>query len=86
MREIKKSIDKELLKLGFNPDAREFKPHLTLGRVKWVNDKNYLRDVVSRDKDTFFQEIKVNEIIFYESILRAEGPVYKPIEKFILPE
>ncbi len=86
MHEIKEYIDKELLKMGFNPDAREFKPHLTLGRVKWINDKNNLREVVNQDKDTFFQELRINEIIFYESILKAKGPIYKPIEKFLLPD
>jgi 2'-5' RNA ligase len=85
LRQIKQYIDKEMLKLGFNPDAREFKPHLTLARIKWLEDKKKLKEMVLDYKDHYFQSVNINEIIFYESILRPEGPVYKPIEKFVLP-
>lgn len=84
MKEIKENIDKEMLKLGFNPDAREFKPHLTLARIKWIKDKQKLRKLVLDHKDQFFQEVHINEVIYYESILKPEGSEYKPIEKFIL--
>ena len=85
LAEIKKQVDKEMLKMGFNPDAREFKPHLTLARIKWINNKDKLKNLVLEHKDQYFQDVTINEIIFYESILRAEGPEYKPIEKFLLP-
>ena len=83
--DVKELIDKEMLKLGFNPDAREFKPHLTIGRIKWIDDKEKLKNIVMKNEDLYFQETKINEIIFYESILKPEGPVYKPIEKFLFP-
>src|SRR5688572_28047654 len=32
-------LDAELGKLGFPPETRDFRPHLTLGRIKFVGDK-----------------------------------------------
>jgi 2'-5' RNA ligase len=85
LRQIKEYIDKEMLKIGFNPDAREFKPHLTISRIKWVDDKDKLKKLVKEHEDVFFEDQTIREITFYESILRPEGPEYKPIEKFALP-
>jgi len=72
--------------LGFPRDEREFRPHLTMARLKWINDKEKLKDLLETYKNEDFQEVKINEVIYYESILKPSGPVYKPIEKFILPD
>ncbi len=85
LKEIKLAIDKQMLQLGFNPDAREFKPHLTMARIKWINNKDKLKSLLSEYRDELFQYANIDEIIYYESILKESGPEYKPIEKFILP-
>ena len=86
MKEIKEKIEKEMVALGFPADEREFKPHLTLARIKWLNDKENLKGLLEEYKDEDFQQVKINEIIYYESILKPRGPEYKLIEKFILPD
>jgi 2'-5' RNA ligase len=86
MKDIKERIDEEMVALGFPRDEREFRPHLTMARLKWINDKKKLKDLLETHKNEDFQEVKINEVIFYESILKPGGPVYKPIEKFILPD
>jgi len=86
MKDIKERIDEEMVALGFPRDEREFRPHLTMARLKWINDKEKLKDLLETYKNEDFQEVKINEVIYYESILKPSGPVYKPIEKFILPD
>ena len=86
MKEIKERIEKEMVALGFPADEREFRPHLTLARIKWLDDKENLKGLLGDYKDEDFQQVKINEIIYYESILKPTGAEYKPIEKFILPD
>jgi RNA 2',3'-cyclic 3'-phosphodiesterase len=66
---------------GFEIEGRQFKPHLTLGRVKSVRDTENLKTVLERDKDNQFQIVHVSEVILFESILTQTGPIYKPLGK-----
>jgi RNA 2',3'-cyclic 3'-phosphodiesterase len=66
--------------LGIKIEEREFKPHLTLGRVKFLSDTDNLKVLLSKFENVKFQDVIVDEIIYYESILRPEGPEYKPLQ------
>ena len=81
---LKKSIDIQLVEMGFNADNRPFKPHLTLGRIKYASNKNLLKNLVKDYENTQLGTIKINEIIFYESELTRSGPIYTPIKKIML--
>jgi 2'-5' RNA ligase len=63
---------------------RPFKPHLTLGRIKYLNDKLALKTIIDKYQDIEIQKVTVNEIIIYESILRQTSPLYKPLTKIRL--
>ena len=79
------NIIAEGLKLnGFKIEERQFKPHLTLGRVKSVRDTENLKTVLERYKDNQFQIVHVSEVILYESILMQTGPIYKALGNFVL--
>jgi 2'-5' RNA ligase len=69
---------------GFKFEERQFNPHITLGRVKSIKDTEALKSAVDRYQNAFIQEVRVSEVILYESILKPTGPVYKPIGKFSL--
>jgi 2'-5' RNA ligase len=84
LKSIKISIDEKMKPLGFQPDNREFKPHLTLARIKWLNDKNTLSKMLEENESEFFQQADINQIVYYESILKSTGPVYRVIEKYPL--
>jgi len=69
---------------GINIEDRLFKPHLTLGRIKYLKTGNALKELIEKYRDTEIQKVPVNEVILYESILLQSGPVYKPVSKFKL--
>jgi 2'-5' RNA ligase len=69
---------------GFIVEERQFKPHLTLGRVKSVKDTENLKIVLERYRDTEFQRVHAKEVILFESILMSTGPLYKPLGKYPL--
>lgn len=69
---------------GFILEDRSFKPHLTLGRIKYLKDIETLRHLLDKYKDTLILKIDVSEVILFESILKQTGPVYNPICRFHL--
>lgn len=69
---------------GFNIEERQFKPHVTIGRIKSIKNIESFRSAISRYQDTFFQEVPVCEVILFESILRPEGSVYRELGRFNL--
>ncbi|GET26748.1 RNA 2',3'-cyclic phosphodiesterase [Prolixibacter sp. NT017] len=69
---------------GFEGEERAFRPHLTLGRVKWLKEAENLKKILDDYREVVFHRIVVNEVVFYESILKPAGPVYRPIQKFSL--
>ncbi len=81
---LKKAIDNEMVKLGFEPDNREFKPHLTIGRIKFIKHKDRLKNLVLENEDKFFDRLRISELIYFESVLHPQGPEYIPIEKYKL--
>jgi len=78
--ELQKKIDNELLRLGFKKE-KEFEPHLTLARVKFIKDKIKFNE--------FIKNIKVEKLEFdfdnfklIKSTLTRNGAVYEEIEKY----
>ncbi|MEK6831014.1 MAG: RNA 2',3'-cyclic phosphodiesterase [Nanoarchaeota archaeon] len=79
--ELQKSIDEKLSNL-FNLENR-FMSHITIARVKQVNDK---RKLIENLENMRYKKIKFSIDSFYlmESELRPRGPIYKKIEKYRL--
>lgn len=69
---------------GFKTEDRLFRPHITIGRIKFLRDPGALRLAVEKYNDSEIQKVKVKEVILYESILKPTGPVYKPLGIFRL--
>jgi 2'-5' RNA ligase len=74
----------EMEPLGFVKDRQNFVPHLTLGRIKYVDDKNRFFELIKSYREVPVSTEKVKEIILYESLLSRSGPTYKIIDKFQL--
>ena len=69
-------------KLGFLRDRQNFVPHITLGRIKELCEKQYFQKVVSGIEQKSYIRQDVNEIILFQSILRPEGAVYKALKVY----
>jgi 2'-5' RNA ligase len=70
--------------LNIKMEDRPFNPHLTIGRIKHLNDKEVLKSLTGRFQNSEIQIVPVNDVILYESILLPLGPVYNPLTKFSL--
>ncbi|MFW5781072.1 MAG: RNA 2',3'-cyclic phosphodiesterase [Bacteroidota bacterium] len=80
---LKKHIDPLMEARGLEQEDRPFKPHLTLGRIKHLGDREKLKALLQKHAQ-MFQKVMVNEFIYYESVLTPDGPVYKEIGKYRL--
>jgi 2'-5' RNA ligase len=65
--------------IGIVIEERQFKPHLTIGRVKRLKNRSTLERLIGQFGKTVFQEVSVSEVVFYESILQQSGPLYLPL-------
>jgi 2'-5' RNA ligase len=79
LRKLKAELDRELKKLGFRIEKRDFRPHLTLARIKWMQDKEVLKELLHTYREYYFQESTIRQLQYYESTLSREGPTYRVI-------
>lgn len=77
-------IISELEHIGIESDRQNFVPHLSLGRIKSLNDKNTFQKIIDQHKEAVIQKEEVKVIHLFESILRPQGPEYKIINSFEL--
>jgi len=74
---LKRLTDEELFPV-LKLDSREmFKPHLTIGRMRKIDDLQNLSELIGKYAGTQFLRVKVEEILFYQSITTPEGPIYQ---------
>lgn len=81
LRALLQAVNAALEGLGFTPEEREFKPHLTLGRVAkqaTPTELETIGKVVGRTTTPMWHE-HITELVFYRSELKPSGAVYTPL-------
>jgi 2'-5' RNA ligase len=81
---LQRALEDGLKALCFEPEEREFRPHLTLGRVKGAKGKERLSSAVSGLKDIEIGSFTVDRVILYKSELKPTGAVYTKLREVIL--
>lgn len=81
---LQADIDEAMEDLGWTPEDREFRPHITLARIKSLRRTHALIDVVRGHSQFKVGEWPIGEIVLIQSTLRPEGPIYTPLERFEL--
>jgi 2'-5' RNA ligase len=78
--ELQAALERKLAGLGFRPEARQFKPHLTLGRVRdRSSGLDELADLVRRHADFSAGMMAVDEVVVFSSQLERTGAVHTPL-------
>jgi len=76
---LAKRLDEELGKLGFLREQRDFKPHLTLGRIKFVGDREGLTRLIDSLRNEPFGALRVDSIQLFQSTLTPRGSIYTKV-------
>ncbi len=80
---MQQSIEKFLSEIGFEFGKKGFSPHLTIGRVKFLFEKEALFQALQKkDKNSYTFEISEFQLI--KSVLSHSGPYYEVIKSFKL--
>ncbi len=79
---LQKEVEALVTQYGFTPEERDFHPHITLARLKYLRHPEKLINLVGEYRNTLFQETPVDHLVWMESILTPAGAVYKPLRKF----
>lgn len=79
---LQHQIETSATRLGYPPDEKPFSPHLTIGRVREqasAAELQTLRLLLEQTHLPSLGTFSVDEICFYKSDLKPEGPVYTRI-------
>ncbi|MGB2754506.1 MAG: RNA 2',3'-cyclic phosphodiesterase [Phycisphaerae bacterium] len=63
------------------PERREYKAHLTVGRVRGGRGAEELSEAVAALADAKGPEFEAAEVVIFESVLAREGPTYMPLAR-----
>ncbi|NQV04022.1 MAG: RNA 2',3'-cyclic phosphodiesterase [Candidatus Omnitrophica bacterium] len=78
-------IESGLEKIGFAKEKREFKAHLTLGRIKSLKNISQLTEIIQKTDFQSQGKIKISVLILFQSTLTSKGAIYAPLAEIKLP-
>lgn len=78
---VQREVVSRLSELGFKPD-KDFKPHITILRVKGVKNKSEVLSRLSQLSTHIVGEISVDRVKLKKSTLRPEGPIYEDLQVY----
>ena len=79
MSELARKVDAACEGLGFKPEDRPFRPHLTLGRVKSSKGSKALMDALKSFEKLELGGFKADSVSIMRSELKPSGAVYTQI-------
>lgn len=78
-KKMQELLDKKLEVIGFKREGRGYKSHFTLGRVKFVNNKEGLMKKINKFRDMEIGVLHINKIKLKQSKITPEGPIYTDV-------
>lgn len=79
--ELKGEIENAMELLGFEREDKQFRPHLTIGRVKSTRGINNIINELDRAKDRNFGVMQVDRVNIIKSTLKPGGSEYTSLDE-----
>ena len=76
---IREAVERELRGIGVAPERGEFKPHLTIARVKGSRNIASLSKLINEYSDYDFGRMRVESVRLKKSTLTRQGPIYETL-------
>lgn len=83
LKKIQEDLDSRLSEIGFPREARPFRPHMTMGRIKEIHDPKRLKARIERYREAEIGSMRAASIHLFQSQLRPDGAFYT--EKYAAP-
>lgn len=81
LKKVAQHIDRFVANVGFEPEKRDFKAHLTLGRVKGMQGIEEVMRILEQHQKFSGGSFTVDEIVLIQSELKPGGAVYTPLKQ-----
>ena len=78
-------VEQGVRQLGFEPEQKRFKPHLTMGRVKENQGLDSLMAFIS-SYEFVKTPLKLDRLVLFKSTLTPRGPIYDRLHETMLGE
>ena len=78
LKEIYRSIEPKIRKIGIRGDKKGFSPHLTIARVKSKKRSNIAK-FIQKKENVSIGTMLVDKIRLKKSILTSKGPIYETL-------
>ena len=76
LAEIFNKLEPSLVGMGFKPEGRGFRPHITIARVRSGRNRAQLVEEVLNYRGERFGEFEARHVRLKKSVLTPRGPVY----------
>jgi RNA 2',3'-cyclic 3'-phosphodiesterase len=81
LKSIFEQLEPQIHELGFAPDPNGFSPHLTIARIRSGANKQRLVDLVKKQEDYEFGNIRAECLRLKRSQLSPRGPSYSTLKE-----
>ncbi len=78
MAVLYEKLEASFREVGFKAENRSFKPHITLGRIRYTKKPELLRDSAQQFESENFGTLHTDEVVVFCSRLTPSGPIYTP--------
>jgi RNA 2',3'-cyclic 3'-phosphodiesterase len=82
LKSIFEQLEPQIHELGFKPEPEGFSPHLTIARVRSGANKQRLVDLVQRQENYDFGNIRADCLKLKKSQLSPTGPTYSTLKEY----
>lgn len=73
------ACEKAFAELGYPPEERAFRPHLTLGRSRDPRGARQAREAVRKMSNFACEPFIAGQLVVFQSVLDKSGPTYTPL-------
>lgn len=84
LNSLQYEIEHSLFKLGFPKEKKQYRPHLTLGRVKKKDGLEPILGTIQKNREEFFGKMTVERVTLFKSTLQPAGAEYKVLSEYSL--
>lgn len=81
---LAESIFDQLQEIGVERDRQNFVPHLTVARIKFLDNRKHFQEVIIHYREGHIQKEEVNKFHLFESHLSPQGPKYGILSSYSL--
>ncbi|MFO8192321.1 MAG: RNA 2',3'-cyclic phosphodiesterase [Bacillota bacterium] len=81
---LTEKLNQKLTSHGFTSEKRSFRPHLTIGRLRYPLPEDAIKKFINDEISFQGSSMIVGEITLFKSILSRHGAVYHPLYRSML--